>query len=239
MADPRDAKDQKLVGYRTNEEWQDLVAQASAMIAALDDIADEDIKAEVFGALAGIDALHREALHRLVRLFKEGVLEQVVTDPAINTLMGMYDLLPPEGTSDDKIVNFAPPASPIPKPPTSVNMLGGDPAHWTPAPLPDALNEGEAYYCKMEEASVLVMAVDGQDYAVNGICPAHVADMTGGKLDGYSWICPHGPGCSYDIRNGAKLGGGVGLICYATKRDSQGKILIGFGIPFDPIMPPF
>ena len=239
MADPQDAQNQELVGYRTNEEWQDLVAQASAMIAALDEIADEDIKAEVFGALAGIDALHREALHRLVRLFKKGVLEQVVTDPPINTLMGMYDLLPPEKTPDKKIVKFAPPASPMPKPPTSADMLGADPAHWTPAPLPDVLNEGEAYYCDMEEGSVLVMAVDGQDYAIIGICPAHVTDMTGGKLDGYSWICPHGPGCAYDIRNGAKLGGGAGLICFATKRDSQGKVLIGFGIPFDPVMPPF
>jgi len=38
--------------------------------------------------------LHREALHRLVRLFKERVLEQVATDPAIRTLLEMYDLLP-------------------------------------------------------------------------------------------------------------------------------------------------
>ena len=46
------------------------------------------------GPQGAIDALHREALHRLVRLFKERVLEQVATDPAIRTLLEMYDLLP-------------------------------------------------------------------------------------------------------------------------------------------------
>ena len=98
--DPSDAAQHPLAEYRSNEEWQDLVAQTGSMLAALDDIKDEDIKAQVFTALAGIDTLHREALHRLVKLFKEGVLEQVVTDPAINTLMGMYDLVPPDGFTE-------------------------------------------------------------------------------------------------------------------------------------------
>ena len=52
-----------LSGYRSNEEWQDLVAQTGSMLAALDDIEDEAIKAQVFTALAGVDTLHREALH--------------------------------------------------------------------------------------------------------------------------------------------------------------------------------
>ena len=87
---------QQLVGYRTNDEWNALLAQASEMIERLEQIEDADVRGQIFGAMDGIDAVHRESLHRLVRLFKEGVLEQVVTDPAIRTLMGMYDLLPPE-----------------------------------------------------------------------------------------------------------------------------------------------
>ena len=85
---------QPLIGYRTNEEWQDLVAQVATMIDSLEKLKDPQLRRQVFGTLQAIDAVHREALHRLVRLFKEGVLEQVVTDPAIHTLMGMYDLLP-------------------------------------------------------------------------------------------------------------------------------------------------
>ena len=91
-----DDLNQALVGYRSNEEWQDLLAQAATMVGSLDEIEDQATREKVFSAMEGIDAVHREALHRLVRLFKDGVLEQVVTDPAINSLMGMYDLLPPE-----------------------------------------------------------------------------------------------------------------------------------------------
>ena len=74
-----DTNPHPLADYRSNEEWQDLVAQTGSLLAALDDIKDEDTKAQVFTALAGIDSVHREALHRLVKLFKEGVLEQVIT----------------------------------------------------------------------------------------------------------------------------------------------------------------
>jgi len=62
MSDPTMADhetDQPLVGYRSNEEWNDLMAQAAAMLGALDEIKDEEIRAVVFSAMAGIDAVHR------------------------------------------------------------------------------------------------------------------------------------------------------------------------------------
>ena len=245
--EPSQADPNPLSGYRSNEEWQDLLAQTGSMLAALDDIEDEDIQAQVFNALAGIDTLHREAMHRLVKLFKEGVLEQVVTDPAINTLMGMYDLLPPEGFtgthSDPR--NDQPPAQavsfyPSGKLPVFADMLpSNEPAHWSPAPLENSPEEGAAYICQMEEGSLLIAHVEGRDLALDAICPDHGEQMTNGKLDGFSWICPHGPGCAFDLRNGAKLGGGTGLQCYSTRIDSNGRLMIGFGVPFEPIMSSF
>jgi len=94
MTPPSHNSAQPLVGYRTNEEWDDLLGQIATMIEDLERLEEPDIRGRVFSALQAIDALHREALHRLVRLFKEGVLEQVATDPAIRTLLEMYDLLP-------------------------------------------------------------------------------------------------------------------------------------------------
>lgn len=232
-----------LEGYRSNEEWQDLVAQTGSMLAALDDIQDEEVKEQVFTALAGIDTLHREAMHRLVKLFKEGVLEQVVTDPAINTLMGMYDLVPPDGFSDQR--SEQPPAQSVSFYPSgelpvfSDSLPGNEPAHWSPAPLDGSPEEGAAFICQMEEGSLLIAHVEGRDLALDATCPAHAEEMTHGRLDGFSWICPHGPGCTYDLRNGAKLGGGVGLQCYSTRTDSQGRLMIGFGVPFEPIMSSF
>src|SRR6516164_4412962 len=106
MTSPSQNSAQPLIGYRTNEEWDDLLGQIATMIEDLERLEEPDIRGRVFSVLQAIDALHREALHRLVRLFKEGVLEQVATDPAIRTLLEMYDLLPAPHASSRKVWDF-------------------------------------------------------------------------------------------------------------------------------------
>ena len=245
--DSADTNPHPLADYRSNEEWQDLVAQTGSLLAALDNIKDEDAKAQIFAALEGIDSVHREALHRLVKLFKEGVLEQVITDPAINTLMGMYDLIPPDADTDKpsaqpahksaaQAISFYPTGE---LPVFSDTLPSNEPAHWSPAPLADTPKEGTAFICEMEEGALLITSIEGRDVALDATCPTHGKQMTNGTLDGLSWICPHGSGCAYDLRNGAKLGGGAALQCYVTRTDSQGRLMIGFGVPFEPIMPSF
>ena len=245
--DSADTNPHPLADYRSNEEWQDLVAQTGSLLAALDNIKDEDAKAQIFAALEGIDSVHREALHRLVKLFKEGVLEQVITDPAINTLMGMYDLIPPDADTDKpsvqpaqqtaaQAISFCPTGE---LPVFSDTLPSNEPAHWSPAPLADTPKEGTAFICEIEEGALLITSIEGRDVALDATCPTHGKQMTNGTLDGLSWICPHGPGCAYDLRNGAKLGGGAALQCYVTRTDSQGRLMIGFGVPFEPIMPSF
>lgn len=236
MAD--DGPDQ-LVGYRSNEEWKDLMAQTAAMLAALDEIEDEAIRETVFAAMAGIDAVHREALHRLVRLFKEGVLEQVVTDPAINSLMGMYDLLPPETPGCAKVWDFL--GDDVPDLGTSgvaANTVP-DPPHWSPAPAQAIAEDGAAYICDLDEGRILLIRLEGQDYALEAICPTHGVSLKKGRLDGVMWHCPEGPGCSYDVRNGKRLGGGASLECHPVRVEPDGRRMIGFGVPFEPKLPAF
>ncbi len=226
---------QPLLGFRTNDEWQGLVAEASAMIEGLDAIADDDVRGQVFGTLEGIDAIHREALHRLVRLFKEGVLEQVVTDPAIRTLMGMYDLLPPEKPGCAKVWDFMPKLDHAPV----VAAAPPEPPHWTPALLLRLPTDGEAIMCQFDEGPVLVAEVRGDLFAAEATCPHHGALMLTGRLSNYMWVCPHGKGCIYDIRGGARLGGGPPLTCLPVRRDERGRVMVGFGIPFEPRLPAF
>ena len=237
---------QQLVGYRTNDEWNALLAEASAMIESLEQVDDADVRAQVFGAMNGIDAIHREALHRLIRLFKEGVLEQVVTDPAIRTLMGMYDLMPVEKPGCGKVWDFMPkPSEPEPfggrrarsEPPVTADRPP-DPPHWSPAPLARPLNPGEAEVCQFDEGPILVADVRGDQFAAEARCPRHDAPMTGGTLSSYSWACPLGAGCIYDIRSGARLGGGEPLACLPVRRDGD-RLLVGFGVPFEPNLPAF
>jgi len=234
-----EATDQSLVGYRSNEEWQDLMAQAASMLGALDEIEEEATREKVFSAMAGIDAVHREALHRLVRLFKEGVLEQVVTDPAINSLMGMYDLLPLETPGCAKVWDFIG---------DDVPDLGNtglsaqavpDPPHWSPAPAGAVVEEGSAYICNMEEGNILLIRLEGVDYALSSDCPNHAISLEKGRLDGVMWHCPSGAGCSYDVRSGKRLGGGQGLDGFPVRVEDDGRRMIGFGMPFEPKLPAF
>ena len=85
---------QTLVGFMSNDDWDALLANVNGLIEQMDRLPAGEVKTAVFEVLDGIDAIHREALRRLVRLFKEGVLDKVVSDPAIHTLMELYDLLP-------------------------------------------------------------------------------------------------------------------------------------------------
>jgi len=242
---------QPLIGYRTNKEWQDLVAQVATMIENLEKLEDPQLRRQVFGTLQAIDAVHREALHRLVRLFKEGVLEQVVTDPAIHTLMGMYDLLPTPQTRASQYdfltaeERAAGPRTKEGRSPSqriegidSANASAAYP-HWTPILSPMRLADGDAVIASVEEGAVIVARVDGVYYCVDASCPEHGSVMHGGVLRHVSWICPFGPGCIYDVRNGARLGGGNPIAIHPVRLTEVGGLQIGFGIPHEPNLPAF
>lgn len=238
---------QPLVGYRTNEEWQNLLTQIATMIEDIETLPDESVRQKVLSALQVIDAVHREGLHRLVRLFKEGVLEQVVTDPAIRTLMAMYDLLPEEKSGCAKVWDFLPETgAPVDKVRSAIRADGNlngfssinELPHWLPVPIDQCPLEGEAVLRSMPEREVILAQVEKSFYGLDATCPSHGRAMAGGILNGLSWICPHGPGCLYDVRNGARIGGGGPLTCYPV-RQMHGGIQIGFGIPFEPKLPAF
>ena len=81
---------QALRGFMTNEEWDQLLARADYLVSSLEQIEDSKERRKVFELLNVLDQIHRESLTRLVRLFKDGVMEQIITDPPIRTLMDLY-----------------------------------------------------------------------------------------------------------------------------------------------------
>jgi len=95
VSELREDAAQQLTGYRSNEEWDELLDETRERLDRIEAWADAQRKDDVLGLLDCLDKVHRESLHRLVRLFKEGVLEQVATDPAIHTLLELYDLSAP------------------------------------------------------------------------------------------------------------------------------------------------
>lgn len=231
---PRDAPN-ALVGYRTNEDWQNLLAQFAVLVEEVEAIEDAASRGKAMALLAATDAIHREALHRLVRLFKDGVLEQVVTDPAIHTLMGMYDLLPESDPACRKVWDFIaePAAAPV------AASVAEEQPRWMPIPAEATPADGQANVVGVEDRVVIVAQVEGQAYALSATCPTHGVAMTAGHLSGFSWICPAGPACVYDVRNGSRLGGGTALVCHPVRAESGRDLRIGFGMPFTPHLPAF
>jgi nitrite reductase/ring-hydroxylating ferredoxin subunit len=125
----------------------------------------------------------------------------------------------------------------------SARPIAADPAaeppHWSPAPVDAAPPPGAVAVVEMEEGGLALAGARGRLFAFDAICGHHGKPMTGGQLSRFSFVCPHGPGCIYDIRDGARLGGGEPIACRPVRIDDRGRPLIGFGMPFTPDLPTF
>ncbi|HEX6143457.1 MAG TPA: hypothetical protein VFZ01_12115 [Geminicoccaceae bacterium] len=229
-------------GFRTQEEWEELLAYAGALIESLEEIEDEAVRARVFECLQAVDSIHREAVTRLVGLFKDGVLEQVIADPAIRTLMEMYDLLPATPACA-RVYDFLGAA----EPPEERGRLSGQKVrervpvpHWVPAPTVAAdLGVDEALLHELDGQDVLLASVGETVFALAGRCRCDGRRMTAAARHGYTLRCPGPEGCLYDLRSGARVGAAGGLQGYPTKIDEQGRVLVGFDMPFVPNLPTF
>jgi nitrite reductase/ring-hydroxylating ferredoxin subunit len=237
MADTRPSE-QPLLGFMANDEWDALLAEVNELVQQLEALPDGVVKERVFRLLDGIDAIHREALRRLVRLFKDGVLEQVVTDPTIHTLMELYDLLPPAATP------AAAPKFPI-IPIRGVRAASPAPApvrypHWVP--VADARSMPAAALLDdivVDGLPLLLVRREDEWFALEAICPRDGASLRGAGLSGYTLSCPNHCGCHYDVRNGARIGGGAGITCHPVRTDDDGRVLVGFDMDFTPSLPSF
>jgi nitrite reductase/ring-hydroxylating ferredoxin subunit len=229
-------------GFRTEGEWQELLAYAGELIEELEAIGDEALRARVFEGLQAIDAVHREALTRLVRLFKDGVLEQVIADPAIRTLMEMYDLLPAT-PGCAKVYDFLSAA----EAPEERGRIGGRKLkshvpvpHWVPASTPAAdLGQDEVAVHELDGQDVLLARVEQKAFALAGRCLCDGRRMDAAARHGYTLRCPGPQGCLFDLRSGARVAGSGQLQGFPTRVDEGGRVLVGFDMPFAPDLPTF
>jgi len=234
----------RLQGFMSNEEWEELLDYVSGLIRELDELQDEQLRKRVFELLQGIDAIHRESLTRLVRLFKEGVMEQVISDPPIHTLMELYDLLPKEdpeeqpgkGIGTSRFVDI--PIKVVPK--ESDKADKNPPPHWVPvlASLQD-IADGEVCMLAADDRYILLCRVDDNCFAIDPLCSQDVSSLRNARLSRYTLICPNHEGCYYDVRSGERVGGGPGIRGYSVRVGDDGRILIGIGVPFEPKLPAF
>lgn len=248
MTEPTDPGiPQPLVGFMANEEWDELLGQVNDLVGEMERIPLPEVRDKVFALLAGIDAIHREALRRLVRLFKEGVLEKVVTDPAIHTLMELYDLLPPDAlraTEGDAAAGKAPRLAGIP---IKVVNAAASPApppaafpRWVPVLRePEAPAPGSARVLEADDRQVLLCRVADRLFALDAHCLQDGSSLEGARIEALTLCCPNHPGCLYDVRQGSRIGRGGQLACYPVRREEDGRIWVGLDMPFQPDLPSF
>lgn len=246
--------DQQLIGFMTNAAWAGLLDEVNVLVEKMEALPDGEVRTDLFRLLDGIDTMHREALRRLVRLFKEGVLEKVVSDPAIHTLMELYDLLPPQADEEGAFEQSAsgqaqsePTASAKPVFPTiPIRVLRTSSApprfpHWVPVLVEQhQLASGSIRDDIVVDDLALVLARrEDRFFAVDGLCRVDGSPMRGASLSGYTLSCPNHSGCHYDVRNGARIGGGESLVCHPVKVDEQGRVMVGLDMDFKPELPSF
>ena len=222
----KDSPPNSLQGFLTNNEWDELLLKTDYLISELEKINEEKTRKKIFELLNLVDQIHRESLTRLVRLFKDGVLEQVISDPPIRTLMDLYDLLPSSVSCSDSDSS-------------SVSVKSSKIARWIPSRYKiDKLNESIVYSDQVEDTLIFLCKVDRKLFAFSINCLLNKLPMFGASVKGFSLVCPHHEGCLYDIRNGARLGTDAHLGCYPVKTENK-KILIGMDMPFVPKLPSF
>ena len=113
--------------------------------------------------------------------------------------------------------------------------------HWVPvlARL-DELASGAMRDDIVIDGLALLLARRGEQwFALDAACPVDGASLRGARLNGYTLSCPHHGGCHYDIRSGARIGGGPGLTPRPVKADEQGRVLVGLDMEFKPALPSF
>jgi nitrite reductase/ring-hydroxylating ferredoxin subunit len=230
LTPPPDA--QRLVGFLSNEEWDALLADVNARIEAIEAWPDANARDHVLALLNGVDAIHREGLRRLVRLFKDGVLEQVVTDPAIRTLMELYDLLP-QGEQVKPAFRTIPIRAARPTPTRY--------PHWVPVlAKADELAPGDLRDDLVVDGEPLLIARrDDEWFALDGRCPIDDAPLQGARVSGYTLTCPNHAGCHYDLRTGSRMGGGTSIACHPVRIDEKDRVLVGLDMDFTPSLPSF
>lgn len=250
MSPPDDARDhgrdQGLVGFVTNDEWDALLADVNARVEAVEAWPDDAARHQVLALLNGVDAIHREALRRLVRLFKDGVLEQVVTDPAIRTLMELYDLLPAQPEQPEQPAQPAAQAEAKPAfrtiPIRAARTVSGTRyPHWVPVLAhADDLPPGDLRTDLAVDGQPLLLARRADDwFALDAACPVDGSALLGATTTGYTLSCPNHAGCHYDLRSGARIGGGTPIECHPVRVDDEGRVLVGLDMPFKPSLPSF
>lgn len=219
----------------TDEEFRAVGRDLDRLVREFETLPFPAIREMVFDLLQTVDALHREGLSRLVGILlahdQGGWVNRAAADPAVETLLLLYDLVPgvPSSVADAPAesgvagtTSFIPldqikPARPVRWPVLKeVALL----AELPPGTMTDVTVDG---------MQALLANVAGEVFAVRNACPGSVAPLSLGSFSPPIVTCPwHNE--AFDVRTGKRADGvsGPGLeVLPVSVEDGKIKLAIG------------
>ena len=215
--------------HLTDAEYEQVTLRVRELIDQLEELPYPNVRDDVFDLLQGFDALHREALARLLQLIVSeapSLIPQVEEDFVIRTLLILYDFLPQE----------AEPNASLPQnggfvPLDQVGLLEEIRMPiWMPGGHLSDLEPGTLRSKKFEGVSVLLCRIEDEVFALQNACLGSILTLEQGRLEGYTLVCPWHD-CHYDVRSGELQGGsGQKVQTFPVEVGAQGRFSVGFNI---------
>lgn len=201
----------------SDSEYERLTRRVQELIEQAEQLPYPKIRDLVFELLRGLDALHREALARMLHRVEEEapeLAERLPEDRVVRTLLALY--------------NFGPGADEIPEPSNepdgfvAADQVGimddeqsAEAGHaadadneitrpvWIPGGQRSDLDPGTLTPKSFEGKNVLLCRVEDEIYALENVCPGSALTLQQGDLNGHTLTCPW-HGCRYDVRTGER-----------------------------------
>ena len=190
------------------------------------------VQADVFTLLNSLDHLHRESLKRLVELIETHAPQlkrQMAEDFAIQTLMMLYNFVPPED------VPAVPSSNGVMIGLNDITMMptvGDIRPIWIPIPKSDDISVGDMRSYTLENHNIVLCHPATEEwYALDNACLDSILPLDRGELHEYMLHCPW-HACTYDIRTGAiQNQSGLKLNSYPVRVGTDGRVRVGFNVP--------
>lgn len=185
------------------------------LVSELESLPDSDARTKALELIENLDHLHRSCVWRLFEVLSElggkGLIDRMVSDPAVKTLFVLYDLVPTVPlTPVDSTANVAQPFSSGFVPLSAVEGLNVPPTFRVSFRRED-LPPGSLRAVEIDGRPVLLATTESETFAyknacLGGILPLHLGTLVEGEIH-----CPW-HGCRYDAQTGERLGGGEGRL---------------------------
>ncbi len=207
--------------WLTEAEFQAVAQQLDALVQEFERLPFPQVREMAFDMLQAVDAMHREALRRLLALLhahgQAHLVEHATNDPIIRTLFQLYDLIPSDERKEvETALELVRPeihsqlfipltevrrdAPPQPSPVSPRRPIFAAVARVADVPA------GTMRAFDVQGTRVLIANVSGELYAVRNTCPGSMAPLELGSFTPPVVVCPwHNE--AYDIRTGKRVDG--------------------------------